>query len=307
MCHLKQEGSNVAIAPRSEKKVEIKLPKKFAGKLSQGDNNLKLFISEIGEVDFIVPFEDSSATNNSKLIQIELPESEMIPDKDYTKTRSAKIWSDIQHFYASMKGIMPLQGLAGQTNITIPGIENFPMGIANRKFIPVCGQLGKPIFKIDLPAEKYKKIWLVILPIIDWHDLFSSVALVTLKNEINKTVYSKKIYFPGDLDYWWNKNIPFTNFASAQEKRTKRNFLLPLPSTKTGDWNEGKPPHFPHYDDWADCRNIITPSCVLDVIELDLPVAENLKSLQFEIVGTDPAFGIIGIIAEIELPTEHTK
>ena len=305
--HLKQEGSNVAIASRSEKEMEFSLPKDFVNKLSQGDNKLKLFVPEIGEVDFIVSFDGQTKKNISKLIQIELPESEMIADKDYLKTRSADTVQNIWHFYASIRNIMPLQGLEGQTNITIPGIKDFPMKIINRKFIPVSGQLGKPMFKVSLPAGKYKKFWILVLPIIDWHDMFSPVALVTLKNEVDKVVYWKKLYLPGDLDYWWNKNIPFINFASAQEKRSKRNFLLPRPSTKNGDWNEGKPPHFPHYDDWADCRNIITPSCVLDVIELDLPVEEDLKSLQFETVGVDPAFGILGIIGEIELPTEHTK
>jgi len=94
--------------------------------------------------------------------------------------------------------------------------------------------------------------------------------------------------------------MPFTNYATAQEKRTVRNVLLPLRTPIDSDWKEGKPPHFPHYDEWADCRNIITPSCVLDVVEIDLPEAQNLKSLQFETIGVDPAFGILGIVAEIE-------
>ena len=287
------------IPPRTEKEVEISVPKVAADNLSQGDNRLKLFVSEIGEVDFIVSFEDSSAMNNSRLINIELPEAEMIPDKDYTRTRSADTWANIWHFYASIMKTMPLQGFEGQTNITVPGIENFPVKIANRKFIPVSAQFGKPMFKINLPAGKYKKIWLVVLPIIDWHDIFSPVAVVTLKSGIDKVVCSKTLSLPGDLDWWWAKNMPFTNFATAQEKRTKRNVLLPLLSPNTGDWKEGKPPHFPHYDEWADCRNIITPSCVLDIVEIDLPIAQNLKSLQFETVGVDPAFGILAIVGEV--------
>ncbi len=288
------------IAPRSEKKYKISLPKEVAKKLSQGDNKIKLFVSEVGEVDFLVSFEDNTATNNSKLIQIKLPKKDLFPDKDYTLTRSADTWANIWHFYAPSMHTKPLQGLEGQTNITIPGIENFPVEIANRKFIPVSAQMGKPMFKINLPAGKYKKVWLVVLPMIDWHDLFSPVATVTLKNGIDKVVCSKILRFPGDFDWWWTKNNPYTNFATAQEKRTKRNMLLPMLSPKKGEWKEGKPPHFPHYDEWADCRNIITPTCVLNVIEIDLPVPQNLKSLQFETVGVDPSFGIIAIAAEIE-------
>ena len=287
------------ISPRTEKKIEISLPKATAEKLSQGDNKLKLFVSGVGEIDFIVSFEDSSATDNSKLIQVVLPETEMIPDKDYIKTRSKDTGINIWHFYASIRHIMPLQGLEGQTNITVPGIGNFPLEIANRKFIPVSAQMGKPMFKTNLPPGKYKKIWLVVLPIIDWHDLFSPVALVTLKNGIDKVVCSKILRFPGDFDWWWTKNMPFTNYATAQEKRSVRNVLLPMRTPENSDWEEGKPPHFPHYDEWADCRNIITPSCVLNVIEIDLPVPQNLKSLQFETVGVDPAFGIIAIAAEV--------
>jgi len=290
------------LSPRSEKRFNISLPKGYAKKLSRGDNILKLFVSGVGEMDFIVSFEDSSSRNSSKLIQIELPETEMIPDKDYTKIRSVDTWLNIAHFFAPVRNTMPLQGLEGQTNIVIPGIDNFPVKIADRKFIPVSAQFGKPMCKINLPAGKYKKLWLVVLPIIDWHDIFSPVAVITLKNGIDKVVCSKILRLPGDLDWWWTKNIPFTNFATAQEKRTVRNVLLPIRTPNDSDWVEGKPPHFPHYDEWANCRNIITPNCVLDVIEIDVPSVQNLKSLQFETVGVEPAFGIIAIAAEVEKP-----
>jgi hypothetical protein len=60
----------------------------------------------------------------------------------------------------------------------------------------------------------------------------------------------------------------------------------------------GRPPLFPELE--YRCIPVVTKSCLMDVIEMDLNTLIKLDSLVFESIGDYNAFGIVGAVGEIE-------
>ena len=131
--------------------------------------------------------------------------------------------------------------------------------------------------------------------------MFTKVARVTayLENEI---VYTRTLHYPGDMDYWV-PNVNPTSFATFREARPNRFELLPLLKPEQSDWAEGKPPVFPEPKYWASSIPVVTKSCLMDVIEIDLNKPMKLDDLVFESIGDYVAFGIVGAVGEIEKRT----
>ena len=72
--------------------------------------------------------------------------------------------------------------------------------------------------------------------------------------------------------------------------------LVPLLKTNQFDWTEGKPPAFPEPKYWSTSIPVVTKSCLMDVIEIDLSCPTELDYLVFEFIGAYPAFGIVAAI-----------
>jgi hypothetical protein len=128
--------------------------------------------------------------------------------------------------------------------------------------------------------------------------MFSEVARVTAYSN-NEIVYKRTLCYPGDVDYWVPNINPYT-FATFREPRLNRFGLLPLLKPDQSDWVEGKPPLFPEPKYWATSIPVVTKSCLMDVIEIDLSRPMELDDLVFESIGDYVAFGIVGAVGEID-------
>lgn len=176
----------------------------------------------------------------------------------------------------------------------IPGLK---FQIPGTQFIPVSHLAGKTSCKIDLDQKKYKKLYLLVIPFVDNHDMFSGVARITAYNK-REIVYKRTLNYPGDVDYWVPDKNP-TSFASFREPRPDRFELLPLLKADRSDWKEGMPPAFPQPKWWSTSLPVVTKSCVMSIIEVNLAKPGELDYLVFEVLGVMPAFGIVAVTAEL--------
>jgi hypothetical protein len=128
--------------------------------------------------------------------------------------------------------------------------------------------------------------------------MFSKAARVTAYSD-GDIVYTRTLYYPGDLDYWV-PNVNPTSFATFREPRPGRFGLLSLLKPDQSDWTEGKPPLFPESKYWSSSIPVETKSCLMNVIELDLNRPMKLGYLIFESIGDYNAFGIVSAVGVIE-------
>ena len=136
------------------------------------------------------------------------------------------------------------------------------------------------------------------MPFVDNHTMFAPVARVSAYSK-RQIVYSRTLHYPGDVDYWVPNKNP-TSFASYREPRPDRSELLPLLHGEMTDWKEGQPPSFPQPKWWSTSLPVVTKSCLMNVIEINLEKPGELDYLVFEVLGVMPAFGIVAATAELE-------
>jgi hypothetical protein len=192
----------------------------------------------------------------------------------------------------------PMDALKNTKEIDVPEIPGLRFVLSGRHFLPVSHLAGKVSARIPLQKGKYKKLYLLVLPFVDNHTMFAPVARISAYSN-KQIVYSRTLSYPGDVDYWVPDKNP-TSFASFREPRPDRFELLPLLHGDMSDWKEGKPPAFPQPKWWSTSLPVVTESCLMNVIEINLERPGDLDSLVFEVLGVMPAFGIVAATAELE-------
>ena len=190
----------------------------------------------------------------------------------------------------------PMEALENIREIQVPEVPGLRFNIPGCTFIPVSHLSGQTSYKLNLERHQYKKIYLLVLPFVDNHDMFSEVARVSAYSG-RKIVFARTLCYPGDVDYWVSNRNP-TSFASLREPRGNPYQLLPLLDPGKPDWEEGKPPGFPQSRWWSTSVPVPTESCVMSVIEINLAKPMELDHLVFESLGALPAFGIVAVTAE---------
>ncbi len=285
---------SVNLPPRSDQKLDIPLP---PGKeLSSGDN--LAMISLPGEVPLTIRFTANGSDRQGHFEPITLPAGDMIADTLWNTLRVMPGFPHIFFTFSDYGTPRPLEALKATKEIDVPQIPQLKFSLSGRQFIPVSHLAGKVSVKIPLSKGKYKKIYLLVLPFVDNHTMFAPVARISAYSN-RQIVYARTLNYPGDVDYWVPDKNP-TSFASFREPRPDRFELLPLMHGEMTDWKEGMPPAFPQSKWWSASLPVVSESCLMNVIEINLEKPGELDYLVFEVLGVMPAFGIVAATAELE-------
>jgi len=300
------------VAARSEISLEINLPTGL--ELTAGDNKATLTLP--GEEPVEINFTNPHTSVSSSFVPVQLSTEEMIPDTLWNTLRIMPGFPHIFFTFSSYGWPQPMWALEDVDEVSIEQIPGLMFQIPGRQFIPVSHRSGKVSCKLELENQTYRKLYLLVLPLVDNHDIFSEVARVTaysrpgidygvgdehhmIKTSTGeKAVYSRTLSYPGDLDYWVPDKNP-TSFSTVREPRPNRFEMLPLLEAEKGDWDAGKPPAFPQSRWWSTSHPVVTESCVMNVIEINLSRDMELDYLVFESLGALPAFGIVALTAEV--------
>ena len=292
------EGTNflvsVNLPAHSDHLVDIALPKNIH--FSSGDNIAVFALT--GEDPINVHFTIDQPVNKPNFVPLQLPVRDLIPDTLWTNLRVMPGFPHIFFTFTDYGVPKPMRALKDVKEIEIKQIPGLNFKIPGTNFIPVSHLAGKVSYKLELEKKRYKKLYLLVIPFVDNHNIFAPVARITAYNS-NEIVYARTLNYPGDVDYWVPDKNP-TSFASFRTPRPDRFELLPLLNPEMTDWDEGKPPAFPQPKWWSTSLPVVTESCLMNIIEINLNKPGELDYLIFEALGVMPAFGIVGVTAELE-------
>ena len=284
----------VNLSPRSEQKMDIPLPSGI--NLSPGDNLAMIALP--GEVPLNVRFTVKESDHQAQFEPLVLPARDLIADTLWNTLRVMPGFPHIFFTFTNYGWPRPMEALKNTREVDVPGIPGLKFTLSGRHFLPVSHLAGKVSTRIPLPKGKYKKIYLLVLPFVDNHTMFAPVARVSAYSN-KQIIYSRTLNYPGDVDYWVPDKNP-TSFASYREPRPDRFELLPLLKAEMTDWKEGMPPAFPQSKWWSTSLPVVSESCLMNVIEINLEKPGELDYLIFEVLGVMPAFGIVAATAELE-------
>jgi hypothetical protein len=292
-------GFTCDIAPRSEQKVTVTLSPSNAGLLCLGDNRATVTLpgqagaleTVLSVTELFTSVEPLARAVKASLEPVALDESAMIPDTQWTTLRVCPAYPHMP--WAGSRP--PLESLAGKKTLASPDLPHVEFALPHRKFIPVSFKSGRPAYCLDLKGRMCRKLFLLVVPFLDNHDMFAQVGRVTVRSP-EDIVHSETLSFPGDAD-WWSPPAIVGDFATIGKEPRDRHGLLPLLAADRTDWAEGRPPAFPQPRFWSSSRLVVTPSSVMSIIEIDLGRYTEVKSLTLESIGVDPAFGMVAVTA----------
>jgi hypothetical protein len=282
------QSVDVDVAARSEKTFAVALPK---GKLSPGENMARLLLPGFQSLE--VPFlAGDVAGRGESMVPLAFDKDLLMAD---TEWQSLRVFQGQPHvFVAWGDWNQPLKSLEGKDTLAVPEIQGLEFSINQRRFVPLSRKIDKPSFRQQLAKGEYRKFYLLLLPLVDNHDMFTEVARVNVYNG-EKCVGGKVLTYPGDLDYI---NPIKTPVGGTYRGPRDRFALLPQLAEKEGDWEEGKAPAFAQPDYWSSSQPVALDSGILTVVEIDLGEPREADSLVIEVRGEYAAFGLLGIVAE---------
>ncbi|MCP4313097.1 MAG: hypothetical protein GY790_17700 [Bacteroidetes bacterium] len=291
---------DIDIAPRAELHSNLSLSKQFNEFVSPGENSATVMLGPEKSLDFKLIADESDdrlfRQNKTETVQVKLPEQSLV-DGGY--------WKEIRDYYSHhfhKEDILEDFDSSG-VELAIDQLPDIKFIIDKQRFVPVSAKTGKQAFTLDLESESYKKIYLLVIPFIRNHDVFSEIARIDVEiNEakknpaIGKTVISRTLYSPGDLDWFVPLNWMY-RLGTGDAPRADRHQLLPLLEENCADWEIAKPPLFPQRQFWTNTV-VEVGGVTMNVIEIDLRKSRQVKSLTISTKGIDPAIGLVAVTAE---------
>ncbi len=282
--------------PRRDALLAVRVPRDEVALLSPGDNAAELRLAGGASLPVTVVADRVCAADAAlsawaarRMASIPLPEAALRPDITWREWRP---WTAIGHWpWANARPI--LEALDAKT-IEAPGLPMVRFGPLTRNIAPVAPHGGTPALAVPLGDRIYRKLYVLVAPMLDNHDPFTTAATIELRTTAG-AVLARKLRFPGDLDWFWPQ--PTTGEFATFRPGRDRFALLDRPGAD-GDYAAGKPPAYPQPAFWATCRAVSTPSAVLNVVEIDLGRPTALGSLTVRAEGADAAIGVLSIVGE---------
>ncbi len=324
---------NIQLDKRSQKEFFIDIPKAAIRYLSPGDNQAVLVLPNDQSLDLKYVASSSLLKNKQSPIVTEpipLPPDKMI---------SGAQWRSIRQIYFNLHN--PDEVLSGWPkevfDLNIPELPAVTFKIDQRKFVPISMHSGQMQFTLAIEPAIYKKLYFLIIPFIESHEIFSEIGQIYIdvdsstqspqitnvpigsaegslatepskSPQIGKALITRRLFSPGDVDCWFPASY-MGHLGSFKKPRSDRFSLLPIRDTRDSDWPQAKPPAFPQDNLWVSSLAVDAGNSVLNVIEIDLVRPRTVKAITFRTVGTDAAFGLVAITAEkpVEKQTHQEK
>ncbi|MEJ5253334.1 MAG: hypothetical protein WHX60_15775 [Armatimonadota bacterium] len=262
---LRQAGGQWQVhADLEDTQVERVLAQSDLARLTPGINTLE-FVRKESSLPVRLRFDarplfeqaDWQALARSCVRHVNLPEELLSPDTEWRRWR---IWWAYGH--PPWSGLRPPLEAVGESPLLeppcVPGVSFLN---PERRMIVVSRHLDRPLVTLPL-SGKGRKVYLLVVPLLDNHDVFAPVARVSVGCG-DGAFFSRELHFPGDLDWW-------------------------APPRIVGDFAT-------YGSDWQALLSWETPSAVLNVVEIDLGQEHALASLTIETVGRYPAIGVVGV------------
>jgi hypothetical protein len=289
----------VSLPPRTEARAPFVLPVDRAALLSPGDNQVDLLWPDGSRTAFTAPGPAEAgvaAWRSGRMVAAPLAADLLQPDTDRPQWR---IWYAYGHWpWAGSRP--PATEIALHKRLELP--NGWVFEPAGRKLAPVSRRVGRPHISVPLPSGPCRRVALLVAPMLDNHDTFTTVARVTVRGP-DGPLAVRTLRFPGDLDWWCPAEV-VGDFATARGPRKGPHGLLPALAPNASDWPDGRPPAFPQPAFWASSHVHATPSCVFNVVEMDLPHAVEATSVEVETLTEDACLAVAAVTAEMS--TGHT-
>jgi hypothetical protein len=252
------------LAPRSELVLEFVIPLPVLRQLAPGDNPATLQLPngyklEI-QIPVVRPFRELAPLQSGiagQCIPLSLPEDQLISDAGWREF--AAFPAGWQSPYTELPP--PLESVRDQASLTCPGLPGiqFPLTPGGRLLL-ASHRLGRPSIRFEL-NRTLRKLYLLVLPFVENHDLFTRCALLKIGCEVNpcrapfnpaeeplhltgiryrEAVFTAALHTPGQLDSFLPEYY-VGPFATARAARTQRHGLLPLLQPHQADWPQGLP------------------------------------------------------------------
>lgn len=298
---------NLKLASRSEAEVSVQLPKDRLALMCSGDNAGELFTPDHLRLPITFSADELykqpvlAKYVESKLQTLSLPQAKMVDD---TKWREWRQYTAFGHWpWANSRP--PMEALGDKTSVTVPGLEGVNFRTTPRKLIPLSQRSGQPSIQLPVGQEGVRKIYLLVLPLLDNHDTFISAARVDVQLN-NDEIVSQTYTSPGNLD-WWVPQEVVGEFCTSRVPRENRFGLLPMLKPSERDWAIAHPiasgdvdsfKGLPQPEFWANSRNLNTASATYNVLEIDLGAPRRVESISLSALGLEPAIGLVAISIE---------
>jgi len=329
----------IRLNARSETELNILTPTEALSNLTPGDNDLRLFLPNGEQLTVTCPVaalfsDDPTLSEKAKqaATAIALPEESLIEAGRWKQWILLPVgW---QNPYADhpepMKAIEYLKTIQCEE---IPQIT-FPIAYKDRLAV-ASHRIGQP--KISIKTDlRLKKIYLLVLPLVENHDIFTRCAAVTVtcKREVvdssaecaswteqryKDVVFRHVLTTPGDLDSFLAE-YHVGPLATARGRRCSRYGLLAQLGPDQNDWPEAVPladPYglwpllmppprnnwqqgafnsFPQPQFWACCPQIRTNSATFNVVQINLDRQRLVRKIEIESLLQDAAIGIVSVV-----------